>query len=239
MLRNIKPGLDNRLKENADIFRKEADALEEYITILTSKYIQWNNGEEFLIPMNESEHTQRLVLRKWLLPNSFTEQDVVSVYHWLSAGIPTGTVLESDTHELYAERGGFRLVRTNSGPQPITIPSEGRYSNGLMELEVSSTTHFTGFKRGLEVLDAGLVAFPLTWRKWKNGDRFKPLGLAGTKLVSDFLTDLKVEPAARNNQTVLTDSTGKIIGIPGLRADDRFKVTGDTSIFLKIELTEK
>jgi len=64
-------------------------------------------------------------------------------------------------------------------------------------------------------------------RRWKNGDRFHPLGLVGTKKVSDFLNEQKISFIGKKNQLVLTNRN-KIVWVIGIRLDDRFKITKST-----------
>ena len=65
------------------------------------------------------------------------------------------------------------------------------------------------------------------------GDRFYPLGATGSKKVSDFLSDQKVALHARGNVPVLcADET--IIALPGLRIDNRYRVTEKTTRILKV-----
>jgi tRNA(Ile)-lysidine synthase len=70
-------------------------------------------------------------------------------------------------------------------------------------------------------------------RKWKAGDRFYPIGLKGTKKISDFLNEQKISSYDKKNQLVLTNS-GKIVWVVGLRLDDRFKVTNRTNRILEL-----
>ncbi len=77
-------------------------------------------------------------------------------------------------------------------------------------------------------LDADKITFPLTWRKWKAGDVFYPLGMEHRKKVSDFLIDNKVSISDKDVVTVL-ESNGEIIWIAGYRIDNRVKITSATS----------
>ncbi|MGI6243084.1 MAG: tRNA lysidine(34) synthetase TilS [Prevotella sp.] len=73
-------------------------------------------------------------------------------------------------------------------------------------------------------LDADKVKFPLTIRPVREGDRFIPLGMHGSKLVSDFLTDIKVNLLSRRRQLVMTDAKGIIVWLVGKRIDNRFAI---------------
>ena len=46
--------------------------------------------------------------------------------------------------------------------------------------------------KNIEYIDADKVSDTFRLRFWKDGDRFSPLGLIGSKKVSDFLNDQKV-----------------------------------------------
>jgi tRNA(Ile)-lysidine synthase len=73
-------------------------------------------------------------------------------------------------------------------------------------------------------LDADKVKFPLTIRPVREGDRFVPFGMKGSKLVSDFLADSKVGLPARLRQLVMTDGDGHIVWLVGKRIDNRYAV---------------
>lgn len=42
------------------------------------------------------------------------------------------------------------------------------------------------------VLDLSKLSFPLVVRKWKQGDKIRPIGMQGHKKVSDILIDKKL-----------------------------------------------
>ncbi|WP_162341461.1 tRNA lysidine(34) synthetase TilS [Cyclobacterium salsum] len=77
------------------------------------------------------------------------------------------------------------------------------------------------------LLDKQLLEFPLQIRNWRQGDKFRPLGMGRFKKVSDFLIDTKVPLILKERVKVLC-SAGEIVWVIGLRIDDRFKVTQAT-----------
>ena len=85
-------------------------------------------------------------------------------------------------------------------------------------------------------LDASDIAFPLTIRPVHEGDRFFPLGMKGSKLVSDFLTDLKQSLFKKRRQLVVTDAADRILWLPGLRPDERFRIGEGTRTMLRLEI---
>lgn len=85
-------------------------------------------------------------------------------------------------------------------------------------------------------LDASKIAFPLTLRHWRAGDAFHPLGMRGSKKLSDFFVDSKVSLPRKDAATVLEESGGGIVCIVGMRIDDRYKLTGATRRVLEVTL---
>lgn len=84
-------------------------------------------------------------------------------------------------------------------------------------------------------IDAATLHGNLTVRRPKSGDRFKPFGMKGSKLLSDFLTDQKLSVIEKENQLVVCDDRD-IVWVVGRRSSDKHKVTAATRdvIVLKI-----
>ena len=82
-------------------------------------------------------------------------------------------------------------------------------------------------------IDEQKLTFPLTLRRWQEGDSFIPFGMIGRKKVSDFLIDQKVSVAQKSRQFVLL-SGQDIVWVVGRRIDDRYAITKRTEDILKI-----
>ncbi len=75
-------------------------------------------------------------------------------------------------------------------------------------------------------------------RTWMEGDRFIPFGMKGSKLVSDFLNEIKIESHRKKNQLILVNGK-KIVWVIGHRLDDTFKIKKDTKKVLELCLKIK
>jgi tRNA(Ile)-lysidine synthase len=88
----------------------------------------------------------------------------------------------------------------------------------------------------IALLDWEKLKRPFNLRSRRPKDKFKPLGMQGTKSVADFLIDMKV-PRYERDEVMLLTTQGKIAWIVGYRISDEFKVTDKTKKVLKMEVT--
>lgn len=79
-----------------------------------------------------------------------------------------------------------------------------------------------------------------TWelRPWRNGDRMKPFGMSGYRMVSDILADAGISASRRRSSYVLTRN-GEILWVVGVRASAFFPITENTTEFIEISCHEK
>ena len=162
------------------------------------------------------------LLFEWLRNYGFNEDQVHFIYEAIN-GQP-GTTFFSPTHRLTIERNGLELT-------PICKQTES--SVELAYQQVAKDENYT-LDPSPEVaqLDYDKLTFPLQLRKWEAGDRFHPLGMKGSKLLSDFFVDQKMSTRQKEECQVLTTADGEIVWVVGKRIDDRFKVTDKTKTVL-------
>jgi tRNA(Ile)-lysidine synthase len=75
----------------------------------------------------------------------------------------------------------------------------------------------------------------LVVRLWREGDTFKPLKMEGSKLISDYLIDEKINSFEKQKQLVLT-ADGKIIWLCGKRLSDTVKIDKSTKEYLELSI---
>ena len=75
----------------------------------------------------------------------------------------------------------------------------------------------------------------LLFRGWRAGDRMKPLGMKGSKKLSDIFTDLKV-PRGERGRYVVIECGGEIAALAGWRVSRDFAVEGPRSKSLRIRI---
>ena len=157
-----------------------------------------------------------------------------------------GATFLSSTHiAAIATVGGSLCIQfapKSAQPKEYRLPEPGIYrlADGL-SLTLEKTDITVGFRisKSPEVatLDINKVKFPLTLRPIRQGDRFTPFGMKGTKLVSDYLTDIKCSVIDRQRQMVVEDATGMIIWLVGRRTNDKCRIDSSSNAALIITKT--
>jgi tRNA(Ile)-lysidine synthase len=194
--------------------------------------------------VNEEEHHMVIDLKKllhhanykaylyqWLQPFGFS--DWTAVYDLLEA--QSGKQVLSDSHILLKNRGVLLLF-----PKQTKISEEVYWiAKGQTDVKVPLKMNFCNVSdisnqtSNVIFVDEALLQFPLTLRRWQEGDVFQPSGMTGKKKLSKFFKDEKYSLWDKANAWLLC-SDNKIVWIVGKRADERFKATANTTKILKI-----
>src|SRR5262249_55747370 len=82
-----------------------------------------------------------------------------------------------------------------------------------------------------------LVRESLVVRNRRPGDRFRPVGLHGSKKLQDLFVDRKVARADRDQVPVVVDETDRIVWVAGHGIDEAFRVTDSSQAVLVLRLT--
>jgi len=173
------------------------------------------------------------LLHEMLTPLGFNRTQIEQILTGMDS--ESGRVFSSPTHTLVIDRERLVVEPLREPMSPQVIPESGRYRlDENVCFDVSQTDDVTVSKSpDVATLDAARIQFPLTVRPVQQGDRFQPYGMQGQRLVSDFLTDLKLNLLEKRRQLVLTDATGTILWLVGLRIDHRYRITSDTAAVLR------
>ncbi len=180
-------------------------------------------------------------LHEWLQPYGFNSTQIDNITTTLS-GQP-GKLFFSPGYQLTRERE--QLLITPLCTQPLLYDILIDAGTGSVEwplkLQISTREYHAESAlprdRHTAYLDASKLSFPLTLRRWQDGDSFVPLGMKGKKKLSDFFIDNKVPHHLKEAQYVIL-SGNDIVWVAGHRIDDRYKVTPATKNIYRITWKE-
>ena len=176
------------------------------------------------------------LLFEWLRQYGFNTDQCHFIYDALGSSV--GNQYCSPTHCVVIGRNELQLseikaktddeIQIEIGEEEILLPVYLRFSrfekNADFIIDKSSE---------VAQLDFDKIQFPLILRHWHHGDRFHPLGMKGSKLLSDFFVDQKFTEWQKRNVWLLVSADGDILWVVGYRIDERYKVSISTkTIFL-------
>lgn len=131
---------------------------------------------------------------------------------------------------------GSAILRKNF--EAITIPTPGTYS--VPELGYQLTIRQEDFsaellsQKNIQTLDNSGIPFPLTLRHHNDGETFHPLGSPGSKKISRFLTDQKIDATEKTNFPILL-ADRSILAVVGLRIDHAYRTQANSSTCLQLQ----
>ena len=173
-----------------------------------------------------------------LIPYGFTSPQVRSIASSLSS--ESGKEYITDSYTLLFDRKMILVSqREKTAPKPLELPEIGKYiyskhcSIEVKEEVVDSNFAIPTASNEI-VVDKAKVHFPLVLRRTAMADRFRPFGMRGSKLVSDYLTNLKVDAASKRKQLVLVDGNGEIMWVVGRRSSETYRIGSTTTTALRI-----
>ena len=91
--------------------------------------------------------------------------------------------------------------------------------------------------RRFAYFDADKLRFPLTLRKWREGDWFVHFGMKGRQKLSDYFSDHKFSRIEKEKAWLLC-SGDAIIWLIGERADNRFRIDSGTKRVLAVNFLD-
>ena len=193
-----------------------------------------NQVEIHLKPLLQFEN-YKAYLYQWL--NKFGFSAWNDIYDLVVA--QSGKQIFSETHVLLKDREKLILSERKSSNKEeiysieslddkVNIPLKLRFYKGVNIFETHSNCIF---------VDESKLKFPLTIRKWQEGDYFYPSGMNGKKKLSKYFKDEKYSLLDKENQWLLC-SEDQIVWVIGKRADNRFISKETTHNSIKIVLEE-
>lgn len=164
------------------------------------------------------------ILYELLKPYNFTRQVADDIYRSLDK--ESGKIFYSTTHRLVKDRV-YLLLAPLEKEQSDTYMLKEDVDNYSVPIELSlrKTVINKDFiiqkDKNTAYFDYDKLSFPLTLRRWREGDWFIPFGMKGRKKLSDYFSDHKFSRIDKERVWLLC-SGDDIIWIVGERSDNRF-----------------
>ena len=233
---SIKPEAREKILESVNHLASENQLYRELLKEKISQ-IETVDGVLHSIPKRHFERSEAesrnplglQLLFEWIRNYDFSYSQCESIFAALDG--ESGKEFYSANYQLVIEKETIEIfpidpVQTRHNlSQRVTIqPVRTRHALSLLITD----------NPNIAQLDYDKLKLPLKARHWQQGDHFHPLGMRGTKLVSDFFNDNDFTTFQKKNTLILTDNEDEIVWIVGYRIDDRFKITEKTKTIYQI-----
>ena len=242
LLQTINPLVVEHLNQTGEYIEEAASILNTALEQMQNRVVLLKTEEQTIIDIERLEKEQSSSYLLWYILKNYGFN--AAQIKQISCGLKTsvGRVWESTTHALTINNNKIIVEPLfTCDSKEYRLIEEGLYHlSSKLSIEIKKEPYSidNGFSKDPKDIwiDADKVVFPLSVRLIKEGDRMIPLGMKGSKLISDMLTDTKVSYFDRQRQYVLLNNDQQIIWLLGRRIDDRYKITSSTKTVLKIKL---
>ena len=217
--------------------RRVSEALKVYDASVKAAVKRLLHDDGMVVSALLAEPSPESILFEWLNPLGFSGDAIEAVAARLTQ-LQSGRTWQSDNYILYVHEGRLCVAPLEAERPTLILPEPGTYVyDDSIRLRIQLLSEWSiDASAEVALLDADHVTFPLTVRPVARGDRFQPLGMTGTKLVSDFLTDRHQSVYDKRRQLIVLDATGQPLWLPGHRLDHRSRVTLETVRALRLEI---
>ena len=211
------------------VFQEQMTAIKERLLVQKEGIYKLNISE-----LIELQHLE-VILFEILKPFGFSEVDQIIK----AINSQSGKQFFADTYQLIIDREQIIISALENHQEDIEIREIEIEIKNPLSMKFAGSIDFSLNKNpNVAKLDFDKLSFPLKLRKWKNGDKFRPLGMRNFKKVSDFFIDEKYSILAKQKQWLLC-SEDDIVWIVGNRIDDRYKIETHTKKVYIAELLKE
>ncbi len=238
LIESLRPGALRSMARSLEQLRELVDVGDRTVKPLSERFLPDPNGTA-RIPFHGIEGpAMRLVLHGLLRPRGFHPDTIHRVREAILERA-TGSLFTAGEWQVGLDREALLLGPAHTEyPAYVIDPDTTVGPAGPFRWSITNDPaplRAVGASEAL--LDADILSFPIELRPWRTGDRIRPIGLGGSKLVSDILIDGKVPMMAKPGVYVLV-SAGTVVWVCGHRAAEGFQVTTATRSVLHIMPSE-
>ncbi len=242
LFENINPAFKRNITETMQNLKEVYDIYLEQYQIFKNQCITEEKKYKKIKTECLKNKFAKTFLIEFLAPYGFSISQIDNILK--SAQAQPGKVFYSKNYRLLKDRNFLLLAPHKTLKDKIFYIDD---QEGTMEFKITENEYIRlkiqkrnkpfeiEKKTTMAFLDYDKLSFPLILRKNRPGDSFQPLGMKGTKKLSDFLKDLKL-PYFEKKEVFLLESNNEIIWVVGYRINDKYKITSDTQTALIITL---
>ena len=234
ILKELNPSFMQSFQNTLNHLKQAQTLVDDASRIVYKKVVQEDENQK---KINISELIQldnyKSYLFQWLKPLGFSAWD--DIYALVNA--QSGKQVFSENYIILKDRDFLIISEKNSTEieTSFNIKKGVKEVKSPLKLAFSKVEKISNPSNTAIFVDEEKIIYPLTIRKWQEGDFFYPSGMDGKKKLSKYFKDEKYSLLDKENQWLLC-SENQVIWIIGKRADSRFIADEHTQLIIKIEI---
>ena len=241
MMQQINPAAKDNILQAASHLAEAATLYDKVVAEESARIVERKDEPNISIPTLLATEAPKTILFEILRPYGFNSPQVADIFRSLSS--EAGRIFHSDEYTVLRDRTHLLVRRKGSVEDTTyTLPEEGTLvlpdgTTLTVKRIVPDTSWQVPKRNDVLCLDANRFSGTLTLRHPVEGDRFKPFGMKGTKLLSDFYTDIKLPRTEKSRQWLLCHGND-ILWTIGKRSSELCRLNGKEQHIICIEVKE-
>ncbi len=239
-LKSLNPALEETIHTSVQFFKQSSEIVQSYAREKYTAMCHETQEQLFIdIKALAKEPYKETLLFEWLHNKQFKPRQIAQLCEVIHSEKHSGKQFSSPTYRLVVDRKYIIVQPLEKEPlqstYTIASPTDTAHLPIVLSIEEVTEAVFSGNRNEI-VIPYTEQLFPLTLRRWKQGDKFRPFGMKGFKKLSDFFKDQKLSLFEKEAVWILANRE-QIIWIIGHRMDDRCRIEETTARSLRMTLT--
>lgn len=232
VLKALNPDFAQRFRQQSERHSAHWDLLQDIFEPLLAKVVSEVHDQHVISMKAFAEHLNRrhfpVFLDWWLMRLGCSGTEIAEIQRLLGGEV--GATYKGLVAEVLLDRDQLCIRNPQSRNSMAEIEISKEQCDGqswefggwtlqctlqvfpeVREPKAEPETHWLAFDQ---------LEFPMKLRKWRIGDRMQPLGMKGSKLISNILIDQKRDRFSKESAWVIEDGKG-IVLLGGFRIADR------------------
>ncbi|WP_296148079.1 tRNA lysidine(34) synthetase TilS [uncultured Flavobacterium sp.] len=233
ILKSLNPGFLNSFQDTLKHLEQAKSLAEDASVLVYKQVVTEKEGQKFfrLFDLKRLPNYEAYLF-EWLKPFGFKAWKDISDL----TEAQSGKFILSENYRLLKDRDFLVLEEIPTEDLNSYEIEENSEIHLPIKLKISTVSELNKQTDSSAIyVDKEKLKFPMTIRKWQEGDYFCPAGIDGKKKVSKYFKDEKLSLSDKEN-TWLLFSENQLVWIVGKRQDRRFYIEKTTTQVLKIEL---
>lgn len=195
------------------------------LVIKTKELLKFNNSETLLFELLRKYNFNAFQVNQLFNSISDSGKHIISASHIATISRDLIEVCEIKECENFP----YKIDLCNDIVRPISIAVK------LIDAQMFSIKQCDG--KTSVGFDHDIQNQKLFIRHWQKGDRIKPFGMTGSKLVSDVFNDLKLTDSEKRNAWLLVNNFDEVLWVIGYKSSNHFRITKNSKFIYLLKIT--